>query len=91
MASIPLSELALASVKKSLRDQYPDVRSSHLSESIAASLRRRTHASLLAELPGLAVDPPIELLDDGLFDHRLQALGYPADLEFSFEYLENHM
>ena len=88
MVSIPLSELTLASVKKSLREQYPDVLSSHLSEAIAASLHRRTHASLLAELPGLAVDPPIELLDDSLFDQRLQELGYPADPEFSFEYVD---
>lgn len=88
MASIPLSEISLSSIKKSLRTQYPDVRSSHLSEALAASLRRRTHASLLAELPILAVDPPIELLDDTLFDQRLQELGYPADTEFSFEYLE---
>ncbi|MFA5924248.1 MAG: hypothetical protein WC856_23635 [Methylococcaceae bacterium] len=88
MASIPLSELTLTSVKKSLRDQYPDVRSSHLSEAIAASLRRRTHASLLAELQGLSVDPPIELLDDTLFDKRLQELGYPADPKFSFEYVD---
>lgn len=88
MASIPLSELSLASVKKSLRQQYPDVRSSHLSEAIAASLRRRTHASLLAELSGLIADPPIELLEDDLFNQRLQEFGYPTDPEFSFEYLD---
>lgn len=88
MASIPLSESSLASVKKALRAQYPDVLSSHLSEALAVSLRRRTHASLLSELPGLIVDPPIELLDDALFDQRLQELGYPADPEFSFEYLD---
>jgi hypothetical protein len=89
MASIPLSELTLASVKKSLREQYPGVRSSHLSEAIAASLRRRTHASLLADLPRFSIDPPIEVLDDDLFDQRLQELGYPSDPEFSFENLEN--
>lgn len=88
MASIPLSERSLAFVKKALRAQYPDVLSSHLSEALAVSLRRRTHASLLSELPGLIVDPPIELLDDALFDQRLQELGYPADSEFSFEYLD---
>jgi hypothetical protein len=88
MASIPLSGRALASVKKSLLDQYPDVRSSHLSEAIAASLCRRTHASLLAELPRFEGDPPIELLDDTLFDQQLQMLGYPADSEFSFDYMD---
>jgi hypothetical protein len=88
MASIPLSEHSLAFVKKALREQYPEIRSSHLSEALAASLRRRTHASLLSELPGLIVDPPIELLDDALFDQRLQAFGYPADPEFTFEFLD---
>lgn len=89
MASIPLTEISLASVKKSLRTLYPDIRSSHLSEALAASLHRRTHASLLSELHYLDDDPPIELLDETLFDQRLQQLGYPADPEFSFDWLDD--
>jgi hypothetical protein len=89
MASIPLMGSSLAVVKKALREALPDVRSSHLSEALAASLRRRTHASLIAELPGYRDDPPIELLVDELFDRRLQELGYPPDPEFSFEWLNN--
>lgn len=89
MASIPLMESSLAVVKKALRAALPEVRSSHLSEALAASLRRRTHASLIAELPGYRDDPPIELLVDELFDHRLQELGYQPDPEFSFEWLNN--
>ena len=88
MASIPLMESTLAAVKKALRADYPDVRSSHLSEALAAALRRRTHASLLAELPGHQEDPPIELLDDSRFDRRLQELGYPADPEFTFDLIK---
>lgn len=89
MASIELTESALATVKKALRDDLPDVRSSHLTEALAAALRRRTHAALLAELPALRDDPPIELLDDERFDQRLQELGYQPEPEFSFELLND--
>lgn len=89
MASIPLSELALASVKRSLREYYPSVRSSHLSEALAASLHHRTHASLLAELNSVNVDPPIELLDESLFKQRLSEFGYPSEREFNFEDLDS--
>lgn len=87
MASVPLSDSALAAVKKSLRKEYPDVRSSHLSEALAASLGRRTYAALLTDVKAQVNDPEIELLDDVRFDVRLQAFGYPADREFSFELL----
>src|SRR3954452_20169479 len=89
MAAIPLQESSLAAIKKALRRDMPDVRSSHISEALAASLRRRTHAALLADLPNCRHDPPIELLDDILFDRRLQELGYMPDPEFSFEFLAN--
>lgn len=87
MASIPLSDSALAAVKKSLRKEYPDVRSSHLSEALATALGRRTHAALLVDAREQSHDPFIELLDDERFDARLQEFGYPADPEFSFELL----
>lgn len=87
MASIPLLESSLAAVKKALREDLPDIRSSHLSEALAAALRRRTNASLIAELPGYRADPPIELMDDRLFGCRLQELGYQHDSDFSFELL----
>jgi len=85
MASIPLTDNNIASVKEALRTFKPNVRSSHLTEALAVSLRRRTHASLLAELPIVSSDPPIEFLDESLFDQRLQELGYPSDPRFSFE------
>lgn len=90
MSSIPLSESALATVKKALRREYPDVRSAHLSEALAAALHRRTHAALLADLLKYRDDPPIELLDEDSFDCRLQELGYPPDPEFSFELLDDN-
>ena len=87
MASVPLSNSVLATVKKSLRKEYPDVQSSHLSEALAAALGYKTHAALLADASKLTDDPSIESLDDERFDVRLQELGYPADPEFSFEIL----
>lgn len=87
MASIPLSKSTLASLKKSLRAEYPDVRSSHLTEAIAAALGRKSHAALIADLAKLETGLNFELLDDVRFDNRLQEFGYPADPEFSFEWL----
>lgn len=88
MASIPLAESALASLKKSLRTEYPDIKSSHLTEAIAAALGRKSHAALLADLIQQQVSPDYDLLDDEGFDKRLQEFGYPADPEFSFEWLD---
>ena len=50
MAAIPLIEAAVVDVKKALAKRMPDVRSSHLTEALAAALGRRTHASLRADL-----------------------------------------
>lgn len=88
MAAIPLAESALADLKKALRKDLPHVRSSHVTEAIATSLGFKTHAALLAALPGVANDPPFALLDDDRFDQRLQEFGYPPDVEFSFELLD---
>lgn len=87
MASVPLSDFAIAAVKNSLRKEFPEVRSSHLSEALAAALGRRTHAALLVDVRKQAADPGIEYLDDERFDRRLCEFGYPPDPEFSFELL----
>jgi len=87
MASLSLSISSLAAIKKPLREEFPDVRSSHLSEALAAALRRRTHAALLADVRRNADDPPIELLDTELFCGRLHELGYARDEEFSFDFI----
>jgi len=87
MASIPLAESALASLKKSLRTEYPEIKSSHLTEAIAAALGRKSHAALLADL-SRADSLGCDLLIDEDFDKRLQEFGYPADPEFSFEWLD---
>lgn len=88
MAAIPLIEAAVAATKKALADRMPDVRSSHLSEALAAALGRRTHASLRAELASHRDDPLIERLNDESFQSRLDELGYQVDPRFSFELLK---
>ena len=88
MPSIPLSEASLFSLKKSLRAELPDCRSSHLSEAMAAALGFRTSASLLTEVGMQANDPPIVLLDDLRFEARLKDFGYSiADDQFRFDWL----
>lgn len=88
MAAIAVSETHINAVKKALRDDFLDGKSSHLSEALAAALGYRTHAALLADLPKLAADPPIVLLSTEDFVSRLQEFGYPRDNEFDFDYLD---
>lgn len=88
MAAIAVSETHINAIKKALRDEFLDEKSSHLSEALAAALGYRTHAALLADLPKLAEDPPIVMLSTENFVSRLHQLGYPRDDEFDFDYLD---
>jgi len=89
MTAIALAEPSLAALKKTLRKDLPDIRSSHLTEAMAAALDFRTHASLIATLPGQASDPSILLLDNERFEARLGEFGYQlASDEFRFEWLD---
>lgn len=88
MASIPLSLSALDSLKRALRQDLDEFKSSHLSEAIAAALGFKTHAALLAKLPDYAQDPPILLLDDELFDVRVRELGYKPLPDYGFEMVD---
>lgn len=85
MAATPLCEAPLAALKKSLRDEFPHVSSSHVSEALAHSLGFRTHAALLAALTGPEHDRPFVLLHSQRFIDRLTQLGYADDSEFDFE------
>lgn len=90
MTAIALAEPSLAALKKTLRKDLPDIRSSHLTEAMAAALDFRTHASLIATLPGQASDPSILLLDNERFQARLGEFGYQlASDEFRFEWLDD--
>lgn len=87
MAAIAISESALAPLKKALRNDFADEKSSHLTEALATSLGFKTHAALLAVVAAEADDPPIVLLKTERFVDRLEAFGYPKDTEFDFEFL----
>lgn len=47
---IPFTPDAIAAVKKALRSMFPDDKSSHLTEALAAAAGFNTHAALLAEM-----------------------------------------
>lgn len=86
MAAIPLSAVPLSALKKELRrTDFPDVKSAHLSEAVAASLGFRSHAALLAALVGPEEDRDFRLLSTERMMKRLVELGYPSDDEFDFD------
>lgn len=85
MAATPLCEAPLAALKKSLRDEFPHVKSSHLSEALAHSLGFRTYAAMQAAMVGPEQDRPFALLQTQRFVERLKQLGYEGDPEFDFE------
>jgi hypothetical protein len=87
MAAIAISESALAHLKKALRNDFVDEKSSHLSEALATALGFKTHASLLAAVSKEVDDPPIVLLNTERFVERLTDFGYLKDTEFDFEFL----
>lgn len=76
MTAIPLTSAALKSVKREIQNQYPDLKSAHLTEAIASSLGYRTHAALLPQLDRRpADDPDYAYLDDEAFLARAAELS----------------
>ncbi|MCY1165778.1 hypothetical protein D9M73_56890 [compost metagenome] len=87
MAAIALTESSVTAVKNALRDEFPDVKSAHVSEALAHSLGYQTNAALRAALATAKSDPPFVLLRTDRMLARLSELGYPDDPEFDFELL----
>jgi hypothetical protein len=87
MAAIALTNSSVVVVKNALRDEFPGVKSSHITEALASGLGFRTHAALQAALGHEKGDAPYALLDTEKALQRLQTLGYPLDPEFDFELL----
>jgi len=92
MTAIALTEASLLNVKRALRASFPDEKSTHLTEALAAACGFGTHAALRAVLPAQnKADPDYVLLDDEAFVRRLNELtGEPVlDDEDNnwFEYL----
>lgn len=75
--------LSLRALKNRLQARFPTVKSSHLSEAIAAGLGHNTHAALRAAQLG----PDnwrlnYSALDASFFQRRLLELGYPVQPDF---------
>jgi hypothetical protein len=66
-------------VKGYLRDCFPNVKSSHLSEALAAALGYRTHAALLADIKsGNAAHRRVLKIDEKSFIKRAHELNFNA-------------
>ena len=87
MASISLTESSVTAVKNSLRDEFPDASSSHISEALAYSLGFNTHAALRVALACPEADAPYAFLKSSRMLERLQQFGYPDDPDFTFEWM----
>ena len=78
MATILLTTTNIDFVKSQLRDQFPQIKSTHLTEAIASYAGFRTHAALIAACKAAPFDlPNIVILSETRFLHRLQELGCP--------------
>lgn len=76
MTALLLSEQAFRRAKSHLHEIFPEIKSSHLAEALAASLGFNTHAALLQHMKQSAPDPDIRVLDPVVFEQRVAALGY---------------
>lgn len=91
MAAVSLCESSLANLKKALRDEFPDAKSSHIQEALAYSLGHKTSAALkalLSTFKGTESDVPFAPLDGARMRERLVQLGYQDDQGFDFEMMQ---
>ncbi len=80
MAALALTQLNLEFVKQSLRQRCEGVRSSHLSEALAAGCGYHTHMALVAAIRECDPRwPEVARVDDSRFLARLAGLGYMVD------------
>lgn len=76
MVAIPLTESGLLSAKRALMARFPSIRSSHLTEALAASCGYKTNAALRAEVKGRnASDPDFAFLDELRFRSRIEEIA----------------
>lgn len=72
MAAIPLNDAGVRNMKRALTSRFPEHKSSHLSEALAASLGFQTNIALATKLrDSNPDDPDYALLDEGRFLDRL--------------------
>jgi hypothetical protein len=76
MTAIVLSNQNIKTVKRALREWFPEIISSHLTEAFAAALGFRNQAALRASLQGIDKSfPNVLLINEHLFVTRLKELG----------------
>lgn len=77
MAVLRLTPANTQFVKRQLRLVHPDIKSSHLTEALAAALGKRTHAALKFTLDHMAVGmEPVARLHLDHWEMRRRDLGY---------------
>lgn len=76
-------EVELRALKNRLQARFPEVRSAHLSEAIAAALRFNTHAALLADPEQLKRAFNFRMFSTTRFMDRLLELNYPFQPDFT--------
>lgn len=76
-ATIKFAPSNIAALKKALRKQYANVRSSHADEALAASFGFRSYAAMLSVLHQVSGSARLMIqLDAALLLLRLEQLGY---------------
>ncbi|MFV5264573.1 hypothetical protein ACMUMS_13575 [Acinetobacter courvalinii] len=90
MASVLLNQIALSNLKSAIQLAFPNCKSSHLTESMAAALGFKTNAALKAYLLNSSVNRHYGLLDGVAFMQRLKELGNSnLPLTYNFESLKD--
>lgn len=84
MAAVCVHVPTIGALKLALKELFPSVKSSHMSEAIAYSLGFQTYAAMRTKL---ITEMPIQaaVLHNGWFVQRLVEFGYPVPEPFSFE------
>lgn len=93
MTAIPLTESGIRNAKRALQVRFPDEKSSHLTEALAAACGFNSHAALVAALKASnPKDPDHVVLEEKPFLHRLETMTGRAmatnDRHLSFERLD---
>ncbi|MFD0985862.1 hypothetical protein [Methyloligella solikamskensis] len=88
MTAIPLTEPALKYVKRTLTAYFPDEKSTHLTEALAAACDCKSHAALITRMSSVdPVDPDYVLLDANAFLQRLRTISSsPSLTNSSFDF-----
>lgn len=79
MAAVIFKEMYLKQIRSALKRQFPDVKSSHIAEALAAAVGRRTHAALLVDIRGVDTSEPETVpISESKFLDRLRLFGYSS-------------